>query len=238
MAVTLSTPIGIARELGNTDANQLTNAKAIDYSNEVLLRFRRKLIERGIDAAPIQEANKDMVDGVGTYLYPSDMFLPKELEVNFTSTPSDDNLFVPTDRLEEANLPQGVTMGWLRKNQPTRKPLVDYQGDFFEILPTPSASFWGGTSGSRNPLAIRLFYYLQPVLFTAVTDNLSYPETLDYFMFARMLKNVYLNTIGKLSDADLESLFNIEADQMVRLIRGGGQSQIKAKNVSLTGHEF
>jgi len=229
---TLSDSAKIARQLASTSATGLTTTLVVDFSNYASMKLRKMLIDKGIDACPVQESTKTLVDGQGTYLYPADMFyVPKYVEINWW-TPSDQSLWVQTDKVAESNLLPNKGISWLRKNQSASKPLIDYRGDYYEILPTPLASFRTLTN------ALRIFYYLQPTLYTALTDTMTYPESLDYFSFGELVKNLYLYSLEKITKDDMEKSFIQEVGKLVSIIQGDGSSPTRAKGLRLTGFEF
>lgn len=250
---TLSSAVQVARELAGTSSTGLGNSLVVDLANYVQFKMRKMLIDRGIDACPVQEATRSISDGVGTYLYPSDMFyIPKSVEINWFENPVTAQKFITLKKVEVANLPVGLqtgvfggflgetSVGWLRKNQSPNVPLIDYRGDYYEILPTPNASFWGGTSGSGETLnaALRIFYWIIPTNYINLTDNLNYPESIDYFSFGKLIKDLYFYILEKIDDLELESFFKIEVDKMIRIIQGEGQQPTKTSQLPLTGWEF
>lgn len=238
--VNLSTVAGIAREFSQTDSNGLTNQKVFDFANTSMLKMRKLLIERGIDAASLQETLGTITDAVGEYAYPTDYWLPKSMEINWFDTTSS-QLYVPVEKIDNANLPKGVTVGWLRKNQSFNSPVIDFRGDNFEIFPTPLFSTWGGTAGGTLASAIRFFYYLQPTLYTdntGLTDSLSYPESIDYHSFARIISAHYDFSIGRIGEKDLEEIVKLEVERLIQVIQGDGKMVTKTKSLPLYGWEY
>jgi hypothetical protein len=238
---TLSDSIKVSRQLGGTSSTGLGNSLAIDLANQVQMKLRKMLIDKGIDACPVQESTKDLKDSQGTYLYPSDMFyVPKSIEINWYENPVTKGNFKPVNKVNDSNLPDGASVGYLRENQDANDPLIDYRGDYFELFPNPDASFWGGASSSGTSLtgALRIFYYLQPTLYTQTTDTLTYPENLDHFSFGKLIKNLYDYTLQTIDDAKLETAFNIEVGRLVHIIQGDGMSPTKARGISWSGWEF
>ena len=235
----LSSSITLARELAHTDSNGLTDALAIDFANFVSMKMRKMLIDRGIDAAPVQEALKNIVDNQGTYLYPSDMFyVPKYMEINWFENPVTSANFTSVDKFKESNTLPTQGLSWLRLNQPNSNPMVDYRGDYFEIVPTPSYKFWNGKSGDTLTNGIRLFYYVQPVLYATTGDTMTDPEALDYFSFAELIKQTYFYSLEKISKDDLEKDFLQEVGRLIKIIQGDGSQPTLPKGLGLTGWEF
>src|SRR3990167_4611834 len=153
---TLSSAISFARTQSQTDSNGLTVAKGIIFANEALLDFHRELISHGVDASQTQEAYTSGTANQGTYLYPTDMWFLKAIEVNFQDTTGQN--YLTAQQVDVSNLPGG-SFSWLRTNQSTQFPLFDDRGDQFEIFPTP-------TSSKNLTDMFRIFYYLEPTEYT------------------------------------------------------------------------
>ena len=83
---TLATVLSFSRAQAQTDSNGLTDANGIIFANEALLDFRRELITHGVDASQLQESYEQGTANTGTYLYPTDIFFLKSIEVNYTDS--------------------------------------------------------------------------------------------------------------------------------------------------------
>ena len=165
----LTTPIAFARVQAQTDVNGLTDSNAIIFANEALEDWHRKLVKAGVDASQLQESYRAGTVGQGTYLYPTDMFFLKAIQLNYANTTADQ--YKTALQVDVSNLAEG-SFGWLRTNASTTSPQFDDRGDWFEIFPTPVAA-------NNVTQLIRIIYYLQPTLFSAVGDTVAYPEDLD-----------------------------------------------------------
>lgn len=234
---TLSSVLNIARELGHTDSNGLTDTLGIDFANYSMLKMRKMLIDKGVNAAPIQEAVRSVTDGQGTYLFPSDMWLYKEMELNVIDTTNNSNYF-PVSSVDSSNLPDGMTVGWLRMNQDQTAPMLDYRGNFYEIYPTPSYKTWGGVAGSTLNSAVRIFYFLSPTLFVTTSDTLGSIEALDYLGFADLIKGVYQYSLEKITLQDLEALFQVVVGKLIRNFQNGGQQPPNTTPLIDTGWRY
>jgi len=53
---TLANTLSFARAQAQTDSNGLTDANGIEFANEALLDFHRRLIQAGVDASQLQES--------------------------------------------------------------------------------------------------------------------------------------------------------------------------------------
>ena len=163
--------LAFARTQAKTDSNALTNANGIIFANEAQSDFHLDLIDNGIDASQVQESFRDGAIDTGTYLYPTDMFFLKTIELNYTDT--DEQNYRRATQVDVANLQGNMSFGWLRKHANGNTPQFDDRGDWFEIYPTPTGSH-------RLSELIRIFYFLEPAEYTSVSDTIAYPESLDH----------------------------------------------------------
>lgn len=238
MANTLSDILSFARTQAKTDSNGLTNASGIIFANEALSDFHRRLIARGVDASQLQEAYRDGAVNTGTYLYPTDMFFLKTIELNYTDTNPQN--YKKASQVDVSNLESNVSVGWLRSNASKDSPQFDDRGDWFEIFPTP-------TSSVNVSQLIRLFYFLKPTEYTAVSDAVSYPESLDYRILGWRIAASYLyslgSTVGSGRNAHLRGdKFNEKYEErlenLITTLSRGSQQPIQAKRLGVTGYEF
>ena len=228
----LSTPIAFARAETQTDSNGLTDGNAIIFANEALLDFHRKLIARGVDASQTQESFRNATADQGTYLYPSDMWFLKTIELNYTNTTAQD--YKVAEQVDVSNLPVG-SFGDLRTNGSTARPKFDDRGDQYEIFPTP-------TSSHDVSELIRLFYYLEPTQYAATGDTVAYPEDLDQAILGWRIAANYLYSLRGESNLLAGDKFNIKYQKKVKdlieTLSKGSQQPITAIPIQLTGFEF
>ena len=225
----LSDTLGFSRTQSQTDSVGLSNANGITFANEALLDFRRRLLAAGVDASQLQESYADGVVPTGnngsTFLYPSDMFWLKTIEVNFTDSSAEG--YKKAKQIDIANLPDNASFLWLRENASTAQPLFDDRGDWYEIFPR-------FTSGLNLTQAIRLVYFLEPTEYTAVGDTIAYPESLDYRIIGWRIAANYKRSI---SDFDSATAFDAEYDervtQLIATLSRGSQQPIQATEPSL-----
>ena len=187
----ISDALSFARAQAQTDINGLSNANGIIFANEALVDFRRRLIAAGVDASQLQESYRDGAGNVGTYLYPTDMFWLKSIELNYAGTNADG--YLTATQLDVSNIPGNKSIGWIRTNASTSNPYFDDRGDWFEIFPTP-------TSAHNVTSLMRIVYYLEPTEFSAVGDTIVYPETLDYRALGWRIASNYLYSLGKVDE--------------------------------------
>jgi len=221
---TLGTVLAHARAQAQTDSNGLTDANGIIFANEALVDFRRRLISAGVDSSGLQESYTDITAATGTYLYPTNMFFLKAIEVKLSGSD-----YLTASQVDVSNLPGG-SFSNLRENQSVDSPLFDDRGDWFEIFPTPSSAVTGG---------IRIFYFMEPTEFTATTDSISYPEDLDYRTLGWRIASNYYYSIGKLEEAEIYAQkYEERVKQLISTLSRGVQSPIQATGLPLTGFEF
>ena len=226
----LSDALSFARAQAQTDANGLTNANGIIFANEALVDFRRRLIAAGVDAAQLQESYRDGTVNVGRYLYPTNMFWLKSIELNYASTVADG--YLTATQLDVANIPGNKSIGWIRTNASTSKPYFDDHGDEFEIFPTPTAAH-------NVTSLIRIFYYLEPTEYAAVGDTIAYPESLDYRALGWRIAANYLYSLSKINEGDAFNLkYEERVKQIIATLSRGSQQPIQATPLSITGWEF
>ena len=226
----VSDAITFARTQAQTDSNGLTNANGLIWANEALVDFRRRLIAAGVDASQLQEAYRDATVDIGTYLYPTDMFWLKSIELNYANTTAQD--YKTATQVDVSNIPGGKSFGWLRTNAATNAPWFDDRGDWYEIFPTP-------TSAHNTSQLIRIFYYLEPTEYTAVGNTVAYPENLDYRVLGWRIATNYLYSLEKFKQGDA---FNLKYEERIRQIIStlsrGSQMPIQAIGIQLSGFEF
>lgn len=238
MATQLSDILTFARAQAKTDSNGLTNANGIIFANEAQSDLHRRFIARGVDASQLQETYRDAAVNTGTYLYPSDMFFLKTIEINYTDTNA--NNYKRASQVDVSNLEGNVSFGWLRNNANRNNPQFDDRGDWFEIFPT-------FTSSDNVSQAIRMFYYLKPTDYTAVTDTVNYPTTLDYRILGWRIAASYLyslgSTVGAGRNAHLRGdkfneIYEQKVNEVIATLSRGSQQPTQAKRLAVDGYEF
>lgn len=232
--MTLSTILNFARTQAQTDSNGLTDAKGIIWANEALLDFHRRLVEKGVDAAQIQESSITGTVNVGIYDYPTSpasIVGLKAIELNYANT-NQDQYRVAT-QVDVSNLPTGG-FGNLRVNASTYFPNFDDRGNKFEIFPTP-------TSAHNLTAFIRLMGFAQPSVYSATSDTVLYPESLDTAILGWRVAANYLYSLGGESLVKGDA-FNKKYDERVRQyissLGKGSQQPIQSTPIVLTGFEF
>lgn len=235
---TLTNVLSFARAQVQTDSNGLTDATGLIFANEALVDFRRRLIAAGVDASQLQEAYRDGTPGTGTYLYPTDMFWLKAIELNYANTAQQD--YKQATQLDVSNIPGGNSFGWLRSNCNPQQPYFDDRGDWYEIFPTP-------TSANNTSQMIRIFYFLEPTEYATTSDTISYPESLDYRILGWRIAANYLYSTGATTGSGKNvhltgDAFNAKYDervkQLIATLSRGSQQPLQATGLQITGFEF
>lgn len=226
----VSDTLSFARTQAQTDSFGLTDTNGLIWANEAQGDFRRQLIAAGVDASQLQEAYRDGTVNVGRYLYPTDMFWLKEIEVNYSGTIADG--YITATQLDVANIPGNKSIGWLRTNASTSKPYFDDHGDEFEIFPTPTAAH-------NVTSLIRIFYYLEPTEYSNTASTITYPESLDYRAIGWRVASNYLYSLGKIEEGNAFNLkYEERVKQIIATLSRGSQMPIQATPLSITGWEF
>lgn len=227
---TLATVLNFVRAQVQTDSNGLTDANGIIFANEALLDYHRELISHGVDASQLQESYRDGAAGVGTYLYPTDMFFLKAIELNYQNTHQQE--YVPAHQVDVSNLAGNNSFSWLRSNQNTLSPMFDDRGDWYEIFPTP-------TSANNVSQMIRIFYFLAPTEYTATTDTIVYPKSLDYRVLGWRIAANYLYSIMKIPEGDkFMSKYTEHLVQFIKTLSRGIQTPMQATVIQDTGWQY
>src|SRR3990167_6262192 len=226
----LSDVLSFSRTQAQTDSNGLTNANGIIFANEALIDYHTQLITHGVDASQLQEAYRDGEIDVGTYLYPTDMFFLKAIELNYADTVASN--YITAQQIDVSNLSSNNSFSWLRINESTQSPKFDDRGDWYEIFPTPT--------GSNNVTSlIRIFYFLEPTEYTAVSDTIAYPESLDYRILGWRIAASYLKSLGNWESAvPFDAEYNKRVAETIKTLSRGVQQPMQATPIQSTGWEF
>ena len=226
----VSDTLSFSRTQSQTDSFGLTDANGLIWANEALVDFRRRLIAAGVDAAQLQEAYRDGTVNVGRYLYPTDMFWLKSIELNYAGTTADG--YITATQLDVSNIPGNKSIGWIRTNAGTSQPYFDDHGDEFEIFPTPTAAH-------NVTQLIRIFYFLEPTEYANTSSTIAYPESLDHRALGWRIAASYLYSLGKTNEGDAFNLkYEERVKQIISTLSRGSQQPIQATPLSITGWEF
>jgi len=228
MATSVISAITYAQQLAQTDSNGIGSVLGLALYNDALQAMTRDLVNRAIDAAQTQESYTNLTtSSPNTYAWPSDMFMLKTIEVNFSDTQEQN--YLQAMPVEVANI-QNKSFSWLRANQPTTEPLFDNRGDTFEIFPTPQVS---------NSQGIRIFYFLTPTEALDVGTAINYPQTLDYRALSAKMAAMYYKTQNDIDMAKVyEDEYLARIGKIINILAPSSQQPITPTPLSLTGWQF
>ncbi len=231
---TLQDALTFARAQALTDSNGLTDTIGIVFANEALFDFRRQLTTHGIDASSLQEAYRDAsvpASGNGsTFLYPIDLSFLKAIEVNYQDSSAQN--YITAEQIDHSNIPGQQSFSWLRLNASVQAPKFADNGDWFEIFPA-------FISGNNLTGAIRIIYFQKPSEYTATSDTISYPESLDYRILGLKIAADFCQSIQSFDLATVcEARYQKRVDQYVSTLGRGAQQPLQATVIPLTGWEF
>lgn len=220
--------IQYAQQLAQTDSNGIGSVFGLSLYSDSLQTFHRDLLNRGIDASQTQEAYRDLTTtSPNTYLWPSDMYMLKTIEVNWQDNTAQN--YLQAMPLDVANI-QGVSFSWLRSNQTQQSPLFDNRGDQFEIFPTPQVA---------NSQGIRIFYYLTPTEPADVGQPISYPVTLDYRAISCKMAALYYKSQNDPEMAQVyDGEYGMRVDKIIKILAPGTQQPITPTPLQISGWQY
>lgn len=227
---TLANTLAFSRAQTQTDSNGLTDANGIIWGNEALLDYHRRLIDAGVDASGLQESYTDATAGTGTYLYPTDMIWLKAIELNYTNSNATD--YMTARQVDVSNVLNGESFSSLTKNAGKVQPMFDDRGDWYEIYPTP-------TSSDDLTALIRIFYFLKPTEYTATSDTIAYPASIDYRILGWRIASNYLYSLGKIEEGmAFNQKYEERVKELIQTLSRGSQQPIQPTGLGITGWEF
>lgn len=228
MATSVLSAIQYTQQLAQTDSNGIGSVLGLAFYNDSLQTMTRDLVNRDIDAAQTQESYRDLTTGSpNTYLWPSDMFALKTIEVNFQDQTQQN--YLQATPMDVANI-QNQSFDWLRVNQPQNQPLFDNRGDQFEIFPTPTA---GNTNG------IKIFYFLTPTEALDVGTAIAYPQTLDYRTLSTKMASLYYKTQNNPEMAAIyEQEYQDRIKKIINILAPSSQQPIQPQALQISGWQF
>ncbi len=162
----------------------------------------------------------------GQFAWPSDMFALKTVEVDFTSTGGQN--FLQADKLDISNLQGDTSFSYIRVNQPTTKPVFTNHGDTGEVFPTVKTS-----------ALLRIYYYLIPTEYTAVTSPINYPQSLDYRILGDKILIGYYESLEKWDAvAHWQQMYDMKIKKDITILAPQSQQPIKAQVLRIDGFQF
>jgi len=228
MATSVLSAITYAQQLAQTDYNGIGSVLGLALYNDALQTMTRDLLNKNIDAAQTQEAYRTLTtDSPNTYLWPTDMYSLKTIEVNWGDQTAQN--YIQARPIDVANI-QDRSFSWLRANQPESDPLFDNRGDQFEIFPTPTIA---------NAQGIRIFYFLTPTEVTTVEQGIQYPQTLDYRALSALMASRYYKTQN---DTEMATVYAQEyterINKIITILAPGTQQPIQPSPLRMSGWNY
>lgn len=225
---TIADALSYARAICSTDSNGLTDANGIIFANDGQNNIIRALIDRGVDAAKTKEAYLTMSPSdnpVGQFNWPTDMYGLKTVEIDYTATGGQN--YLQAQPLDVANI-QFVSWDYLRKNQPTTMPLFFNRGAMGEVFPSPLTA-----------ALIRIYYFAQATDFSATTDTISYPISLDYRMLGTRIAALYETSLEDFNAAaGLNAEYATRLNDVIKILSPSSQQPIQATPVQISGWQY
>lgn len=226
--------LSFSRAQVQTNSSGLTDPNGLLYANEALSDFHRRLVNADIDASQLAESSITGIAGTGIYPYPSNpsILSLKTMEANYADT--QDANYQVVNQVDVSNLPANMSYSFLRANGNPTQPQYDDRGNAFEIFPTP-------TSSTSLPGLVKLFYYASPSIYGAITDTVNYPENLDVTILGWRIAANYLYSLGtnRIPDGDkFMQRYDDRVKQYISTLSRGGQNQVQATPIQITGWEF
>ena len=228
MATSVISAVNHAQRLAQTDANGIGSVLGLALYDDAFQTMTRDLINRGIVAAQTHDSYRDLTTtNPNTYLFPTDMYALKTIEVNWNDQEAQN--YLQAKPMDVANI-QNKSFSYLRDNQSQEEPLFDNRGDWFEIFPVPT---------STNSQGIRIFYYLTPTEALDVGTAIGYPQTLDYRALSAKIAASYYKTQ---KDAAMAAVYEAEYEnrisKIIKILAPPSQQPITPKGLALTGWDY
>ena len=225
MATSILSAITYTQQLCQTDSNGIGSVLGLALYNDARMEWTRDMLNKNMDAAQTQEAYRDLsTSSPNTYLWPSDMFSLKTIEVNWSD--QQEQNYYQAQAVDVANI-QNKSFSWLRLNQPQSAPLFDNRGDQFEIFPTPIAG---------NSQGIRIFYFLKPEDAPDVGTAVPYPQLLDFRTLSCKMAAMYYRSQDNPEMATVwEGEYQQRIGKIIRIVEPGTQQPISPTPLLLTG---
>lgn len=226
---TVASAITYARQKAQTDSNGISDTNGLAWANNGLLDITRDLIARSVDASQTAEAYATLSasDSVpGRFAWPSDMWALKTIEADFTGAGG--QAFIQAKKLDVANLQGDTSWDFVRINQPTNEPQFTNHGDTGEVFPTVVTT-----------ALIRIFYYLAPTEYTATSDTISYPQSLDYRALGDKILIAYYQSLEKFDVANQwEAIYSKKINDAVNILAPQSKQPIQPERLRISGWQF
>lgn len=227
----VSNAITYAQQKAQTDSNGISNTNGLAWANNGLIDITRDLITRGIDAAQTAEAYASISasDPVpGQFSWPTTMFSLKTIEADFTNTGGQN--YLQAHRLDVSNLQGDTSWDYVRKNQPTNRPMFTNHGDTGEVFPTPLAG---------SPCLVRIYYYKAPTEYTSVSDTINYPQSLDYRALGDKILIAYYESLERFDIVTAwEGRYQKKLNDSINILGPQSKQPIQPEPLHITGWQY
>lgn len=229
MAITVANVITAARQKAQTDSNGISDTNGIAWTNDGLIDITRDLIARGIDAAQVQESSQTLTSASttpGRFVWPDDMFALKTIEVDYTGIGG--QAYLQAEKLDVSNLQGKTSWDFVRLNQPTWSPMFTNHGNTGEVFPTPVTS-----------VLVKIYYYLTPTAYTATSDNVIYPSTLDLDVLVNKVLESYYQSLEKFdAAAQWSEEYRKKITDFINILGPQSKQPLKPEKLRITGWSF
>lgn len=236
MSYTVADVITYARTLAQTDSNGISDASGLLFASDAKQNIARALLERNVDAMGTDESYATLSPSdnpAGGFAWPTDMYAAKTVEVDYTGSGGQN--FLQAQPVELANL-QNISFDYLRKNQPITAPLFDNKGNTGEVFPTPLVT-----------TTIKIIYFVTPSDYTATSDVIAYPYTLDYKCLSARVAELYALSLGEGAARSRYAVSLVSAmgqeyekrlKDIINILAPSSQQPIQATPIQVTGWQF
>lgn len=229
MAAQVSSAIQYARQKAQTDSNGISDTNGIAWANNGLLDITRDLINRGIDAAQVRETAATLSSSdnpPGRFKWPTDMWALKTIEMDYSGQGGQN--FLQARKLDVANLQDRTSWDFLRINQSVQSPQFTNHGDTGEVFPTPTSS-----------ALMKIFYYLTPTEYTATSDTINYPQSLDYRVLGDKILIAYNQSQENYQAASYwEEQYAKKINDSITILAPQSKQPISPEKLHITGWQY
>ncbi len=226
---TVGDAITYARQKSQTDVNGISDATGLAWANNGLIDITRDLIARSVDAAQTQESYATLSTSdpqPGRFAWPVNMFALKTIEADFTGVGGMN--YIQAEKLDVANLQGTTSWDYVRVNQPTNRPMFTNHGDTGELFPTVLTS-----------ALIRIYYYLAPTEYTATSNAINYPQSLDYRALGDKILIAYYQSLTNFDAADKwEAQYQKKINDAINILGPQSKQPIQPERLHISGWSF
>ncbi len=226
---TVASAITYSRQKAQTDSNGISDTNGLAWANNGLLNITRDLIARGINAAQLQEAYTTLSPSdnpPGKFAWPTDMWMLKTVEVDYSAAGGQQ--YIQATKLDMANLQGSTSWDFVRLNQTITDPQFTSWGDTGEVFPTPLTS-----------ALLRIVYFLTPTEYTATSNTIVYPESLDYRILGDQILIGYYESLQDWNALQVwDARYKKKIDDGIVILAPQSQQPILPEPLHISGWQF